>query len=391
MKPTKSGEKLHILFVLENYYPNIGGVETLFKKLAEHLAAEGHRATIITTRLRKNDPPEEYLGNLRILRYRFFNRYFFTLLAVFPVLFYAGKCDLVHTTSYNAALPAWLGARLRRRKVIITFHEVWGKMWFELPFMGRFGKRLHFLFEQLILRLNIDCFVGVSNSTSENLAKSGIPPNRLRTIFNGIDYQDFCAKNHLSESPKLSERLSSQATGNGLSETPFTYTYFGRLGVSKGLDILLEAARVFQAKFPFSRLKLIVPKTPAGFFKLILDEIEKKGLNNHIQLLHHLPFEELKAELIASDCVVIPSMSEGFCFAAVESIALGVPVISSGKGALREVVSNKFITMKTLTPADLVQALEQARIGEWQTSPVKKFEISQTLTAYLNLYRDLTG
>ncbi len=374
MQHKKAARPLHVLFVLENYWPNIGGVETLFVKLAESLSRQGHRVTVITTRLSKSDPPKHIDGNIQILRYRFFNRYFFTLFAIFPVLRHAGNCDIVHTTSYNAALPAYLGARLRGKKAIVTFHEVWADLWFQLPYMVKVAKWLHFLFEQMLLRLNFDCFVGVSESTSENLRKAGVAEKRIKTIYNGIDYQEFA--DNLGDNFKLPPKLT----------TAFTYTYFGRLGISKGLDILLQAAQVFHQKHPGTTLKLIIPKTPVDFFDLLLNDIEKKNLARHIKLLHHLSFDQLKAELTASDCVAIPSMSEGFCFAAVESIALGVPVISSDKAALQEVVSGRFIKMKALTPAALVEALEQAKAGQWQQSPIKKFNLQDTVAAYMELY-----
>lgn len=376
MKRSRNKAELHILYVLENYYPNIGGVENLFKKLVEKVAEEGHRVTLITTRLSKADPAREIQGNVQIFRYRFFNRYFFTLLALFPVLRHAGSCDLIHTTSYNAAFPAFFGALLRRKKIIITFHEVWASQWFKLPFMSDVGKWLHYLFEQMLLRLSFDCFVGVSRSTAEDLVTAGIDPGNVRTIYNGIDYQDFIEKRTDGSVPVVK---------------PFTYTYFGRLGVSKGLDILLESAKIYRKQNPNSRLKMIIPKTPPSFFALILSHIEKAGLREYVELRHHLSFGQLKQELLDSDCVVVPSLSEGFCFAAVESIALGVPVISSDQGALREVVSGKFIKMKSPDAVSLVEALDEARADNWEQTPVKKFELANTVAAYLALYQEIAA
>lgn len=364
-------DRLHVLFVLENYFPNIGGVEKLFKTLAESLARNGHQVTILTTRLSPNDPRKETEGNITVHRYDFLNRYFFTFFALFPVLRHGRGCDIIHTTSYNAALPAYLGALLLRKKSIVTFHEVWASLWFGLPFMDWVPKRLHFLFEQMLLRLRFDRFVGVSKSTSDSLMAAGVPPDRVVTIYNGIYYGDFVKQQTATEQSK---------------PDVFTYTYFGRLGISKGLDILLDAAQVFSQKHPHSRLKLILPKEPKAFLQQILDEAEKKGLNGHITLLHELTFEQLKTELATSHCTVIPSYSEGFCFAAAESVALGVPVVSSGKAALKEVVSGRFVEMENLSSEALVAALEKARVGEWCQTPAKRFELSDTIVAYEQLY-----
>ena len=87
-----------------------------------------------------------------------------------------------------------------------------------------------------------------------------------------------------------------------------------------------------------------------------------------------------------SHCVVIPSYSEGFCFAAAETIALGTPVISSGKGALKEVVSGKFIEMESFDKQDLFSALEKAYHGAWTSKPIKHFELKTTVKNYLALY-----
>jgi glycosyltransferase involved in cell wall biosynthesis len=152
------------------------------------------------------------------------------------------------------------------------------------------------------------------------------------------------------------------------------------------LDLLLAAAAIFRQQQPASRLRLIIPKTPPGFYKDLLQLIEKQGLNDYAQLLHELTFEQLKASLLASDCVVIPSYSEGFCFAAAEAAALGVPVISSGRMALKEVVSGRFINMKEVTPAALAEALELAANGHWQHRPLRKFELSDTVENYIMLY-----
>ena len=362
---------MRILFVLENYYPNIGGVETLFKNLVERLAEEGNQITIVTTKIRSDLPFKEELKNITIVRVPFWNRYFFTLFAVFPVFYFMKNSDIVHTTSYNAGLPAFFAAKLRRKKIIITFHEVWGQLWFQLPYMNGLVKWGHYYFEQLLLKLPFDRFIAVSESTAESLRKNGVAPEKVLVNYNGIDYTEF--KNILPAAK---------------NEKEFTYTYFGRLGISKGLDILLDAAEELKKNHTYTRLKMIIPKEPAGFFDMILKIIKERELENYIHLLHHLSFQDLLKELKASDCIVIPSYSEGFCYAAVESIALEVPIISSDQAALREVVSGKYIKMKEHSSAALVAAILQAKNGEWQNDTIKRFELADSVQGYLNIYKN---
>jgi glycosyltransferase involved in cell wall biosynthesis len=364
---------MKILFFLEHYYPKIGGVETLFKSLAEALVQRGYEVTVLTTRTSREMPKREFHNGVEIVRFSFYNRYFFTFLAFFPALNYIRKADMVHTTSYNAGLPAFLAARLLGKKVIITFHEVWGKLWFQLPFMALPVRFLHYLFEQFLLKLPFNAFIAVSDSTARRLAESGVSPKRIQRIYNGIDYAEF---------PERSPEEVPPAR-------PFVYTYFGRLGISKGLDILLQAAAQFKDQQSASRLKLIIPKEPEGFFKILLKEIERYKLEGHIIFKHNLPFPDLQKELKASHCIVIPSYSEGFCYAAVEAIALGVPLISSDQGALKEVVSGKYIKMRSLSSEALVVALKRAAEGDWEESQRKIFPLNETLEDYFALIGSL--
>lgn len=364
---------MRLVYVLENYYPNIGGVETLFKSLIESLATEGHQITIVTSRITPDSPLKEQQGTIQIARMPFSNRYLFTFLGFFYVLPYIRSCDIVHTTSYNAAIPAFFAGKLFGKKVIITFHEVWTDLWGRLPYMGKIGKFVHSLFEQMLLKLPFNHFIGVSQNTSDNLAKAGIKKNKISTIYNGIDYTEFTKES----APQLTKNKK------------FTFTYFGRLGISKGLDLLMAAIPIIRKKYPNSQVKLIVPTVPASFLAKLHVFIQENNLENYVVLEHELSFAELKGELLISDCVLIPSYSEGFCFAAVETIALGVPLISSNQTALKEVVSGKFIKMTELSAEALVVAMEKAIAGKWERSPVKKFELKNTIQEYKVLYQKI--
>ena len=62
---------MKILFVLENHYPNIGGVETLFKSLTESLVKEGYTVTILTNQYDKSLKRKEVLNGVSIIRVPF--------------------------------------------------------------------------------------------------------------------------------------------------------------------------------------------------------------------------------------------------------------------------------------------------------------------------------
>lgn len=361
---------MKILFVLEHFHPYIGGAEKLFYELTTELAGAGHQITVVTTKFRPDLPEEDTQNGVQILRVNCRNRYWFSIASLPLIRRLAKDFDLVHTTSYNAALPAWLGAFLSRKPVLITFHEVWGRLWWQLPFANFVQRTLFYSWEQLLLRLPFQHFIGVSEYTRQALQNSGIPDHKTLRIYNGLDYTAFSAYPH--QPP-----------------TDFTFTYFGRLGMSKGLELLLPAAGKLLGAHPEARFKLIVPTYPEGMYRWVLQQISQLGIAEQTILLHDLPRATLYQEIATSSCVVIPSYSEGFCFVAAEASAMGVPVISSERGALKEVVSGKYIAMADMTVERLAEALESAWNDNWSHRPFRPFELKDAVKAYADLYSGL--
>ncbi len=359
-----------LLFVVEHYYPYIGGAETLFQSLAESLAAAGKTVTVVTTRFRPDLAAEEDYRGVRIIRIKCGNRFLFSLLSLPRVIREARRADLIHTTTYNAAPPAWLAGKITGKKVILTFHEVWGRLWFRLPYTSWWQRYGFYFYEQGIVRLPFHHYIAVSEFTRQALLENGIPAGRISRIYNGLEYEVFAT-------------YPRQIPDN------FTYTYFGRLGISKGLDLLLPAAVRISRLDHAARLVLIIPRTPADMYRRITDRIEALGLGPHVILRHELSRDELYRQIAGSSCVVIPSYSEGFCFVAAETAALGVPIVSSGRGALPETVSGPYLEMEEMTVDCLYHCLVRAHGGNYAHRPARRFTLQQSLEEYLRLYDSL--
>jgi glycosyltransferase involved in cell wall biosynthesis len=358
---------MKILFILENYYPNIGGVETLFKNIADKLREEGHEILVLTQKSQKGLASFEVVNGVQIKRLPFSSRFAFTFFSLPWVLYYGRRFHYFHTTSYNAAVPAFIAAKLFRKKCFITFHEYWGRLWFQLPHLGFFNRFLFYWYEKMISRFSFDKFIAVSEFTRQCLINSGVSPGKIALIHNGIDYNEFSLFKH-------------RPPAN------FTVTYFGRIGISKGVDILLEAIKIFVKRYNDVTLKLIVPLKPEARLNELKRFVNENKLRENSILIHQLTDKQLKRELCESTCVVIPSYSEGFCFAAAEVIAMSIPLISSDKGALKEVVSGAYIKMEELSVPCLLSALEKARANQWTISAIKYFALDECIQRYKQLY-----
>jgi alpha-1,3-rhamnosyl/mannosyltransferase len=105
---------------------------------------------------------------------------------------------------------------------------------------------------------------------------------------------------------------------------------------------------------------------------------------------------QLYAEAIA---VVVPSRAEGFGLPALEAMAVGTPVVSSGGGALPEVTGDAALTVEEASGAGWAAAIEQITTDDalWERLSVAGRErahgYSWERTAYATkvVYRTLTG
>lgn len=356
---------MKVLFVLEHYDPYIGGAEKLFRELAVSLVNEGHSVSVVTTRFLPSLPLLEVLDGVSVHRVRCFNRFLFSFLSLPRVLQVGRSCDIIQTTSYNAALPAWLASVLLSKPAIITFHEVWGKLWWKLPYIPLPLRIGYSLWERMILQLPFRKVIAVSEATKRALLQAGVQASVVERIYNGLDYNDLESVRH--QDPDH-----------------FVCTYFGRLGTSKGLELLLPAIALHLQEYPGSRFNLVIPTYPIGLYRRIRTLAESLG--DQVVMHHDLPREALFEMVARSSCVVIPSHSEGFCFAAAEAVAIGVPIISSEQAALAEVTGGKVLALESLSISGLAHALCDARQGSWKEKPVLRFELSDSVRHYITAY-----
>lgn len=360
---------MKILFVVEHFYPYIGGVETLFFALGKELVAQNHEVIVVTTRYTKSLPSSETVAGIKVQRIKAGNRFAFTLLAMPAVWRAARHADIIHTTSYNAAFPAWVAGKMLRKPVIITFHEVWGTLWSTLPGLSSWQRWAFYNYEKWLLKLSFSQFIAVSKATADALRTAGVDEQRITTIYNGIDYA----------------RLQEV----GFADNPFkrpTFLFVGRLGVSKGLDLLIPAWAMVKEQYPDFDLQLIVPRYPKARWRWLKQQIQRHRLDQHLSVVHALPEAVLYQYMKHAYAIIIPSYSEGFCFVAAEAVALGVPLVHSGRGALPEVAGGKTIRMEEQGVQGLVHAIHQAIANKWEHLPEESFPVATAVAQYMTCY-----
>ncbi len=374
---------MNMLFVLENYIPHIGGVEVVFKNLSEGLAKIGHDVSVVTHRL-KGTKRFEVINGVNVYRVDcFHSRYWFTFLAVPKVFSLAKKADVIHTTTFNGAPPAWLVSKILGKKCVITVHEVWVNKWDKLTEMKGANAMAHNFLEKMIYTLRFDKYVCVSESTRKQLIEAGVNAFKSRVVYNGVDYGFW-----------KPSRYDGQAVREKLGiEEGFVYLFYGRAGVSKGLKYLLMAVPLISKGIPNSKLLAIVSKDPAYRKQYIemMRMIKRLGIKNNVIVHEPVGYKELPNYVRAADCVVVPSLSEGFGFTAAESCAMGKTVVASNTTSLPEVVSGRYVLVKPRSVSGIAKGVEMAFNGNVMKSRLKKFGLEENIQGYLDVYKEMAG
>jgi glycosyltransferase involved in cell wall biosynthesis len=365
---------MKILFVCENYIPHLGGVEVVIKNLAENYVKLGHKVTILTHRI-ENTPLEEIIGGVKVIRvHSFGSRYLFTFSAIFKAIKLAKENDIIQTTTFNGAPPAWLAAKLTGKKVAITVHEVWVNKWQKVTGFSRFKSLVHDLLERAIYLLPYDKYLCVSNATKRDLLKLKIKPVKVLTIYNGFDYEFWDPNKAISE-----------------KNDDFTFYSFGRAGPSKGFKYLIAAIPKICEILPSAKFVLMFSHGKANEErrKNLISKIKNLGLPRNVKLLEPISYEKNRDQVKLADCVIIPSTAEGFGYAALEAVAMSIPVLVSNAGSLPEVVSGKHLIFESQNVQDLVdKAVEMAK-GKFNETEFKKFEWDECVSKYLEVYKEL--
>ena len=372
---------MKILFVCENYYPHLGGAEVLFKHLAEGFVKEGHQVSLITRRL-KDTKKNELINGVNVFRVRSLNnRNLFTLFSIFKCIKLSKNVDIIQTTTFNGALPAWIASKIWKKPSLITILEVWVNRWQEVTDFNWINCKLFNFLEKMIYKLKFDRYICISNSTKKNLISIGINKEKIRTIYPGFNYKFW--KRERFDPTKIRETLNLK--------DQFIYFSWGRPGPSKGFEYLIRAVPKISETIKDSVLLLMLSgkdKYKENYKKLIR-LIKDIGVKDSIIIVPQSSYEELGNYIITANCIVIPSIAEGFGYTTLESCTLGTPVVASKTGSIPEVIGNKHILVKPRNSQSIKEGVVSIYSRKYQKTPLKKFSWEESINNYLKEYNNL--
>ena len=131
----------------------------------------------------------------------------------------------------------------------------------------------------------------------------------------------------------LDLKVKSEA---GDSET-FNILYVGELIKFKGVHHLIGAFRNIITDYPKVRLTIVGD----GNYRMELEEMaDRLDILDLIKFTAYLPPKKVKECMLDSNLLVLPSMTEGLPRVIIEAMAVGLPIIATDVGSVKELVKN---------------------------------------------------
>lgn len=202
------------------------------------------------------------------------------------------------------------------------FARVWKKCGSPLPLVMRLTGPQHSFDRET---LNAPSKVFASGTTYQFVIKQGRPD--AVQINNAVDAQHF------------SPGLSTWRANHGIPEHGFLLLYVARFQAFKNHGMLIEAFENVLPEVPNAHLILVGSGHLEQRIKQQVNVSGTEGLPSRVHFLGEVPYETLPEIYRAADLKVISSDHESFCFAALEAMAVGLPLVSTDCGWVPVLIS----------------------------------------------------
>ncbi len=178
------------------------------------------------------------------------------------------------------------------------------------------GEQLRYVFP-LVDRIHC-----VSNELAQHCRSFGARPDQLFVVPTGVSLDIFRRRPVPERSPALPLRIVS----------------VGRLNWVKGFEYAVQAVALLRERG--HRITYTIAGPDQGAAESVRLVIRDLGLQDVIRLVDQLPREGVRDLLAAADVFLLASLSEGAPVAAMEAMAVGLPVVVTDVGGTSEIVAD---------------------------------------------------
>lgn len=223
---------------------------------------------------------------------------------------------LLHSHEFTSNSYSLLAARIAGIPIICTAH---GKNYYP----DRYYRRLAY---RLVARFS-NKFVAVSEDLKSFLVEQvGINENKITVVHNGIDIEKFKSSTFTRKEIRH---------GLGLVQNDYVIIVVAALFEMKGHADLVKSL----TKLDDIQQNLKVLFIGDGPYRKQLEELTTQlGLENTILFTGFR--DDISGLLSASDLFVLPSYSEGLPISVLEAMSVGLPVVATDVGGMREIIKD---------------------------------------------------
>jgi polysaccharide biosynthesis protein PelF len=208
----------------------------------------------------------------------------------------------------------------------------------------------------------------------------GADPARMRTMYNGINPDDF-------------------PVAQGEPEDP-TIVFVGRIDPLKDLHTLIRAFAIVRDKVPNARLRIFGPVPPGNeqYHASCVQLAAELGLSGAATLEGRIPRQTDAYQ--AGHLVALTSVSEGFPYTVVESMAMGRPQVCTNVGGVSEAVGDAGFVVPprdhAAVAAACIRLLEDPDLRRSfglraRQRVMDRFTLDQWTNAYREIYAELVA
>ncbi len=227
------------------------------------------------------------------------------------------RIDLVHAHDYKTNFLAQVLSRQAGITPLSTAHGWSGHHCRE--------RLLYYPADKLLLR-RFPLVIAVCSEIAATLAASRVSSERIRTILNGVDSDQF--------RPDPARRTATRQS-LGIDNGKLVIGAVGRLEKEKRYDLLIDAFAQLRRFHPETRLVIAGDGSQR---RKLQHQIERRGLGGHCQLLGHVT--DIVRLYDALDLFVQSSDNEGAPNVVLEAMAMEVPVVATDTGGTRDLVDH---------------------------------------------------
>jgi glycosyltransferase involved in cell wall biosynthesis len=348
---------MRIAIVTNLFLPKwVGGLEVATLSIAQHLEALGHDVHIVTSRdegmppessdggihlhrvyrpgfLMSRDegmPPESSDGGIHLHRvYRPSFKSIGTVAFYLTALYALNSINpqIIHVQNVLLGPCGFLAKRILKRPYVVSSHG--------------YGFR-NLTYTAAVLK-DADAVTALTDDMRKQLQK--IWQREIYVIPNGIN-------------PERFERVSREEARRQLSieASEKIVLYVGGFRPIKGVKYLIMAMQRIRHDEPNAKLILAGSGPDEGGLRLIVKEL---GLSECVRFVGAVQNDAIPVYMVASDVLVLPSLSEGFPMVSLEAMAASLPVVATKVGGTPSIIEegiNGFL----VKPRDAAEIADKA-------------------------------